>query len=300
MKKFILLVMVLAALIVNAQQEPQYTQNQFNSQLVINPAYAGANDMASVSLRYRKQWSGFDGSPNTLSFNGESKIIKHVLALGLTVISDKIGITNSTSADLSIASHIRVSENGTLSVGIKAGVCFLNSDFSKLENIDPTDPLYVTDKLTIPYLGFGTLYYTKKFYIGFSIPRMLSFENAAPQAKIIKPHYFLYGGYRITVDENIELRPALLVKYVTAAPVEADIALDVWYQGKFGLGVSYRTGDAFTFAVKGRLGTLDFGYSYDMTTSSLRKFNSGSHEIFLGYQIGKKGTPDRNQNNRYF
>jgi len=300
MKKFILLLMVLSALMAQAQQELQYTQNQFNSNLEINPAYAGANDNASVSLRYRNQWSGFEGSPNTLSFNAESKVINKVLALGVTVISDKLGITNSTSADLSLASHIRVTDRGTLSVGIKAGFCILTSDFSKLENIDPTDPLYLTDKLSIPYLGLGTLYYTNKFYIGFSIPRMLSFENAAPQTKIIKPHFFLYGGYRVTVDENIELRPALLVKYVTAAPVEADIAMDVWYQRKFGLGVSYRTGDAFTFAAKGRIGMLNFGYSYDMTTSSLRHFNSGSHEIFLGYQFGKKGIPDTTIDNRYF
>lgn len=292
--------MVLSALMAQAQQELQYTQNQFNSNLEINPAYAGANDNASISLRYRNQWSGFEGSPNTLSFNAESKVINKVLALGVTVISDKLGITNSTSVDLSLASHIRVTDRATLSVGIKAGYCMLNADFSKLENIDPTDPLYLTDKLSIPYLGLGTLYFTNKFYIGFSIPRMLSFENAAPQTRIIKAHYFLYGGYRLTVDEHIELRPALLVKYVSAAPVEADIAMDVWYQRKFGLGVSYRTGDAFTFAAKGRIGMLAFGYSYDMTTSSLHRFNSGSHEIFLGYQFGKKGTPDRNQNNRYF
>lgn len=300
MKKIILLTMLLSALIGHAQQEPQYTQNQFNSNLEINPAYAGANNMASVGLRYRKQWSGFDGSPSTLSFGGEGKVMHNALALGLTVISDKIGIINSNSVDLSIASHVRVSEKGKLSVGIKAGVYIMTSDFTKLENVDPTDPLYVTDKQTIPYLGLGTLYYTPKFYIGFSIPRMISFENVAPQTKIIKPHYFLYGGYRITLDENLELRPALLVKYVNAAPVEADIAMDVWYKGLFGLGVSYRTLDAITMAVKARFGQLEFGYSFDMTTSGLRTFNTGSHEIYLGYQFGKQGTPNRNQNNRYF
>ena len=300
MKKIILLTMLLSALISHAQQQPQYTQNQFNSNLEINPAYAGANNMASASLRYRKQWVGFDGSPSTFSFLGEGKVIKDALALGLTVISDKIGITNNTSADLSIASHLRISEKGTLSVGIKAGVSIMNSDFSQLENINPIDPLYITDKLTIPYLGLGTLYYTSKFYIGFSIPRMLSFGNTDPLSKVIKPHYFLYGGYRITLDENLELRPALLVKYVSAAPVEADIAADLWYKGLFGVGVSYRTMDAFTAAVKARFGQLEFGYSYDMTTSGLRTFNTGSHEIYLGYQIGNQGTPNRNQNNRYF
>jgi type IX secretion system PorP/SprF family membrane protein len=300
MKKLIILAIMCSSLVAKAQQEPQYTLNQFNSSLEINPAYAGANDDASISLRYRKQWVGFDGSPSTLSFNGESKIIKKALAIGLTIISDNIGITKSTSADLSLASHVRLSEKSTISVGIKAGVYFLNSDFSKLTNVDLTDPLYVTDNRTIPYLGLGALFYTRKLYIGFSIPRLVSFENVAPQSTITKPHYYLYGGYRIIINDDIELRPALLGKYVAAAPFEADIALDVWYRNLIGLGVSYRTSDAVNFMIKTRFGHFYIGYSYDMTVSGLRTFNSGSHEIYLGFEFGKKGSPDRNQNNRYF
>jgi len=300
MKKLIILAIVCFALFAKAQQQPQYTLNQFNSNLEINPAYAGANEDASASLRYRKQWTGYDGSPSTASFNAESKIIQKKLAIGLTVISDKIGITQSTNSDLSIASHIRVSKSGTLALGIKAGVYFLNSDFSKLSNVDLTDPLYVTNKQTIPYLGSGALFYTPKFYVGLTIPRLISFENVSPQSKINKPHIFLYSGYRLPLNDDIELRPAVLAKYTSAAPFEMDFALDAWYRNRVGVGVSYRTSDAVSFMIKGRIRQSYIGYSYDMTISGLRTFNSGTHEIYLGYQFGKKGTPDRNQNNRYF
>jgi len=300
MKKIIILILILSASVVRAQQEPQYTQNQFNSNLEINPAYAGANDDASISLRFRKQWTGFAGSPTTLSFIGESKVYKKVLALGVTVNSSWIGITQSTSADLNLASHIRLSEKSTISVGIKAGVNFLNSDFSKLENVDPNDPLYITERRTIPYLGFGALFYTRKVYIGFSIPRLVSIENFSPQSKITKPHFYLYGGYRIKVNEDIELRPALLGKYVSAAPFEVDIALDAWYRNVIGFGLSYRTSDALCFMIKGRINNFYIGYSYDMTVSGLRTFNSGSHEVYIGFSFGKKNSPDRNVNPRYF
>jgi len=300
MKKIILMAMLCSSLVAKAQQEPQYTLNQFNSSLEINPAYAGANDNASLSLRYRKQWVGFDGSPSTLSFNGESNIIKKVLGAGLTIISDRIGITQSTSADISLASHIKLSEKSTISVGIKAGVNFVNSDFSKLSNVDATDPLYTVDKRTLPYLGLGALFYTRKLYIGFSIPRLVTFENVSPQSTITKPHYYLYGGFRIPVNDDIELRPALLGKYVAAAPFEADIALDAWYRNIFGIGFSYRTSDAVNLMIKVKFSHFIIGYSYDMTISGLRTFNSGSHEIYLGFEFGKKGSPDRNHNNRYF
>lgn len=284
-----------------AQQEPQYTLNQFNSNLEINPAYAGANDDASLSLRYRKQWVNYSGSPSTLCFNGESKIIKQRLALGLTVVGDWIGITQSTSVDLSIASHLRIGTNGTLSAGIKIGVQLLKSDFAKLSNVDMTDPLYITNSsLFMPYAGFGLLYHTPKFYVGFAVPQVVSFENVSPQSKIIKPHFFLYGGYRIVLSSNFELRPALLCKYVTAAPFEADIAMDVWFKGVVGLGVSYRTSDAINFMVKGRIGKFYLGYAYDMTITGLKPYNSGTHEIYLGFEFGKKGSPSKKENNRYF
>ena len=164
MKKLIILAILCTSLIANAQQQPQYTLNQFNSNLEINPAYAGANQNASVSLKYRKQWVGYDGSPSTVNFNAEGKILQNKLAIGLTVISDRIGITQSTAGDLSVATHVQLSEKVTVSVGLKAGMYSLNSDFSKLLNVDVTDPLYILDKRTIPYLGFGALLYTSKLY----------------------------------------------------------------------------------------------------------------------------------------
>ena len=169
------------SLVTKAQNEPlHFTLNQFNSNLEINPAYAGTHENPSISLRGRKQWVGFDGSPTTFFFNGESRIKKEKLAAGLTIISDKIGITRSTSVDLSLASHIRVSEKGMTSFGIKLGVNSINSDFSKLSNVDLTDPLYANRNVVIPYVGVGGMYYTKKMHIGFAVPRVVSFENVSP------------------------------------------------------------------------------------------------------------------------
>ena len=301
MKKVITLVVICVALVAKGQQEPlHYTLNQFNSNLEFNPAYAGANESASLSLRGRKQWMGFDGAPTTFFFNAESRIKNDKLAGGLTIIKDKIGITNNLAADLSLATHVKVSKTGTTSIGIKIGVNSINSDFSRLKNVDLSDPLYANPKVVIPYVGLGGLYYTKKLYLGLSVPRIMSIEDASPQSKIIKPHVYLYGGYRIKLNEEIELRPALLGKYVAAAPVVVDIALDAWYKGMVGIGVSYRTMDAVNYMIKARMQQCYFGYSYDMTTSKLRTYNSGTHEVYLGFEFGKKGNPDRNQNNRYF
>lgn len=283
-----------------SQQESQYTQNQFNSNLQINPAYAGANESASLSMRYRKQWTGFTGSPQTFAFNGETRVNKRNLATGISIIRDEIGILQSTSIDLSLAIHIRITEKSNLAIGLKGGAYFLNSDFSKLRNVDLSDPLYADNKRTVPYAGLGLLYYNPKWYVGLSVPRAVSFEKTATQSKVNMPHYYLYGGYRIAVNEDIEIRPAILGKYEISGPFEMDFALAVWYKNAFAIGMSYRTSDAVNLLVKARVGQLYLGYSYDMTVSRMRTFNSGSHEIFIGFEFGKKGNPSRTQNNRYF
>ena len=57
-KKLYFFVIVLVAIFSgNAQQDPQYTQYMYNTQ-VINPAYVGSKDALSFVLLYRTQWVG--------------------------------------------------------------------------------------------------------------------------------------------------------------------------------------------------------------------------------------------------
>jgi type IX secretion system PorP/SprF family membrane protein len=168
-----------------------------------------------------------------------------------------------------------------------------------------SDPLYTAGgKATVPYLGLGMLYYSPKFYVGLSSPRIVSFESqVAPRTKISRAHYYMYGGTRIKLQDDLELRPAILAKYQAQAPFEVDLAMDCWFKNIIGFGLGYRTGDAVNFMIKTQMKKMYLGYSYDMNTSHLRSFNAGSHEIFLGLKLPKKkveNDQDRNQNGRYF
>ncbi len=287
-----------------AQQEPQYSQNQFNSMLMINPAYGGSSGCSSAALRFRKQWTGFEGSPTTLGFIGETLIPSTRLGAGIHLNHDVLGIDQATSIDANIAYHLPVSETGTFSFGFKGGATFMKSDFSKLDGVQPGDPLYlVSQSSTIPFIGLGGLYYTDKFYVGFSIPRLISFEKSGVRNPIATAHYYLNAGYRIEIDEQIELRPAILAKYQDKAPLSVDLAMDAWYKNTVGVGVAYRTGDAINMMLKGKYKSWYFGYSYDFNISTLKPYNNGSHELFIGIELCRDkspGDPTRNNNIRYF
>ncbi len=58
----ITLLILLGSFSASAQQDPQYTQYMYNTE-VVNPAYAGSRDALSFGLLYRTQWVGLDGAP---------------------------------------------------------------------------------------------------------------------------------------------------------------------------------------------------------------------------------------------
>lgn len=305
MKKiFFLSIPALFPVLLYAQQEPHYTQNQFNSNQLLNPAYAGSGPASSVGLRYRNQWTGLAGAPTTFSFIGDTRIASDRLGIGLTGNVDRIGIDKSFTPDLNIAYHLPVNDqDARFAMGFKAGASFLNSDFSSLSGVTNTDPLYSgSNKSTIPFVGIGVLYYTDKAYAGFSVPRLLSFEKSSARTKIAKSHYYLYGGYRFVFENGLELRPAAMLRYEPQAPLQIDLAADVWYMNMIGFGVSYRTGDAVDYMVKGKIKNLYLGYSYDMTVSGLSNFNNGTHELFFGYEFlsNNTGSYPRRDNIRHF
>lgn len=73
-----------------AQQYPVFSQYYFN-ELVINPAYAGANVQLSATAMYRNQWVNFPGAPRTFNFSTHSSFMKNKIGVGLMINHDEIG-----------------------------------------------------------------------------------------------------------------------------------------------------------------------------------------------------------------
>lgn len=158
-----------------AQQDPMFTKYMFNS-LVFNPAYAGAKDHLSATLLHRDQWWGLEGAPKTQSLTIHSPLESGKVGLGLSVINDQIGPTNTLSAMASYAYRIQLNE-GKLALGLQAGVMNYRSDFNKL-SIDNPDVAFMDDmtpNMWLPNVGAGVHYYIpNKFYVGVSVPHLLN------------------------------------------------------------------------------------------------------------------------------
>lgn len=279
-----------------AQQDVQFTQYMFNG-LAINPAYAGSRDVFSATGLFRTQWTGIEGAPVTQTVSGHAPLIKERIGLGLTLINDKIGVTNNFTVIGSYAFRIKF-KTGTLAMGLQAAITQYRANFTDVRfSVDPTstDPAFDQNiQRTLPNFGAGLYYNTEKWYVGFSVPQLINRElsdgtkSSARQSR----HMFLTAGYVFDVSPTIKIRPSFLAKYVSGAPFSIDANANVWLFDRFAVGASYRLGDAVNFLAEAKVtNNISVGYAYDLTLTQLRKYNSGSHEIMLRIEfgVGSKG-----------
>ena len=277
-----------------AQQQVMFTQYMFNG-LAINPAYAGSHDHASATFLAREQWVGLDGAPASQTFSLHSPInASGSASLGGLVIHDKIGVTNQTTAYLAYAYRIRFEGSARLAFGLQAGFSNYNS---RLSQISTTDPTFASGDINInrPNFGAGIYFNTNRFYAGVSVPQMvrsrLDVNNTDSDSRLER-HYFATAGYVFDLNQDLKLKPNLLIKYVENAPVEFDINANLLIKELVWVGLSYRSFDSFDALFQIQVSKqFQFGYSYDFaTTTDLRRVNSGSHEIMLQYNFvfGKK------------
>ena len=273
-----------------AQQYPVFTQYYFN-ELVLNPAFAGAHVQLSLTATYRNQWVNFPGSPRTVSFSGHTALYNGKMGVGLLVNNDRIGSYNNQNVYgyYSYKIHFR---DATLSMGLQAGFNFLGVDFSKLDLQDPDDPSFAPLNEFKPNFGAGLYYNRKNFFVGLSVPFILNsdissdIETVASNIKEAR-YYFLRGGaiFPVTPKESVKINPSILVRAQEGQPLSLDLNLGVVLHDVLSGGVSWRSGDSIISFIDLKLSEkFHFAYSYDWTSSDLRKFSDGSHEFMINYR----------------
>ncbi|AZJ34873.1 type IX secretion system membrane protein PorP/SprF [Tenacibaculum singaporense] len=306
----ILLLIIISVNVCFSQQDPQYTQYMYNTQ-VINPGYIGSKNAIGLGLLYRTQWAGFDGAPNTgtFTFNMPLGTLKRN-AIGLSIINDEIGPSNETGITIDYAYSLLLSGRSRISFGIKGGLSILDVDYSKLNIYDENDWQFAEniDKKVQPQIGAGIYYNNDRLYLGLSVPNFFnskhynsdSANNSNEDAIAIERlHYFLIAGYVFDISENIKLKPATMFKWVNGSPLQADLSANFLFNNKFTLGASYRW-DAAISAMAGFQITnqLFLGMGYDFQTTDIEDHSNGSYEFFLTFDIFNN--PERILTPRFF
>jgi type IX secretion system PorP/SprF family membrane protein len=293
---------MLVGMVSYSQQDAQYTQYMYNT-INVNPAYAGSRGVMSIFGLHRTQWVGLDGAPVTNAFSVNSPIENTNLGVGLSFVNDRIGPTveNTISTDLSYT--IPVSETYKLSFGIKATANLFSFDRDKLNIQNQADPLLQSLSNNFsPNVGAGAYFHSDKSYLGLSVPNFFQTKRYNDNDYAVykeRMNAYLIGGYVFDLSPNLKFKPAFLGKMVQGAPLQLDVSGNFLINDKFVLGAAWRWSAAASLMAGFQVSDgLYIGYGYDLETTKLAHYNSGSHEIFLRYELFKR--QDRIVSPRFF
>ena len=313
---------LLLAMNVYGQQDPMFTKYMFSS-LTFNPAYAGAEDHLSLGLLHRTQFFGLGGraTPQTQSITAHTPLSNNRVGVGLHLMNDVLGPTNTLSGSISYAYRIPMGKY-RLAIGLQAGGDYYSFDHTKVTPEDPNDlPLSNDFSKFLPNFGSG-IYFSKekKFYIGLGVPKLIEWDlrekNGAnwtgnPQNARQVRHAFFTMGTAIPLNgDALIFKPSIMIrnsgllskfnksKYYNnfAAPTSYDIDLSMFFYQQLWLGASYRgaidqaknlgtASSVNAFAAYYLKSGLRIGTAYDYPLTKLQKAATGSFELFVGYDF---------------
>ncbi|NBW27752.1 MAG: type IX secretion system membrane protein PorP/SprF [Flavobacteriaceae bacterium] len=291
MKKiFISIILILLSISAQSQQEPQYTQYMYNPTLV-NPAYAGSKGFTSVYGLYRAQWVGIEGAPQTINFTFNKPINASNLGYGFSIINDRIGPSDETQISVDLSYTIFFDNDYRLAFGLKTTGNLINVDYSKLNQYNQGELILQNNIVNrfSPNIGGGFYLYNKTGYFGISIPMLLDtkrYDDLSSSEVNQRNHIYFIGGKVFNLSNNIKFKPAYISKIVSGSPIQLDLSGNFLFNERFTLGAAYRLSASLSAMAGFQINDkLFIGYGYDRETTRLSNFNSGSHEIFLQFDL---------------
>ena len=281
----------------HGQGQPVYNQYAVNP-MILNPAYAGSLNALNLTASYRQQWTGIDGAPRTLSFSANSPIGDTRSGTAISIVTDQIGVLDQTSVFASYSYKIPF-EFGTLSAGLSAGGYQLRSDLANSNLSGSQDPAFTSGDINEWSFnaGFGLFLRDDKYYVGFSVPRILS-NNYSTESDLFKintqTQYYVTGGYLFDIGAGpFALKPYSLLRFESSTPYHFDIGMQLYYDNLISLGAQYRLNDAtallFGLALNNSF-YIDYAFEIPVGNEVNISTTGSTHEIVLNYLVpwGKK------------
>jgi type IX secretion system PorP/SprF family membrane protein len=324
MKPYLPLLLLLAlSFQAQAQQPAQYSLYTLNP-FGYNTAYAGLDQSLSATGVIRKQWVGFTGSPFTFAFNIHAPLDYLSSGIGLALERDALGAESNLSVQLAYNYFVPIGKTGRLSIGAAGRFWQKGIDGNKLRapdgiyegnTINHNDQYLPLGKVngTALTADAGLYYRDERLQIGLaarnlSQPRLSWTDNNLQEVQMTRA-YFLTASYLVDLNEDLSLQPSFLLK-TDAHKWQPELTLIAQYKKQFFGGLGFRGYNQDTRSAVVILAGLQFakhytlGYSYDLSLSALRNFNSGSHELVLNYNLRQplaKEIPEKIiYNPRYF
>lgn len=296
--KRILLTTVIACFVFTFSVKAQYDirlSQYYMARTFYNPAYAGSTENLSISALSRIEWLGIHGAPKSF-FVAADRPFKFAglnTGIGLVVFTEGVGLFQNTHAAAQFAVKQKLL-GGTLSVGFQFGLASESFDGTKVyipqddyhQQVDGAIPTTKVSGQSID-MNAGVYYQHTNYYVGIGASHILKPEIQLGEnaATYIARAYNLMGGYNIKMSNPLyELQPSVFV-LTDLKNFHTDITARVEYNKMFNGGFSWRPNESVGMMFGANLGRFQVGYAYDYPTTALGRATTGSHELFLKYNL---------------
>jgi type IX secretion system PorP/SprF family membrane protein len=284
--------------VVVAQQLPLFSQYMLNDYFQ-NPAIAGSRPYFDATSANRLQWIGIPDAPRTYALSLQGPLKATNMGVGGYLFSGVTGPTRKIGFSGSYAYHITLTEKIKLSLSLSAGVVQFAVDASKLTLDNSSDYVFVNgyQSKVVPDLGASFYLYsppkdegTGNWWFGGYVPQLFPaklklFQSPVATGKLVS-HFYVTGGYKFFLTDEFSAEPSLLLKIVSPVTPQIDFGGRVFYKNRMWLGATYRTKDAIcTMVGYTYKENLTIGYSFDITTTKMKNFSNGTHELMIGFRF---------------
>jgi len=273
-----------------SQQYPWWTQYKVN-QTLYNPAFCGTKRLVDFRINYRNQWTGYDGSPKTYALALNARLWKGRVGVGGFIFKDDIGPFKKINSSITGAYHLKFPDS-ELSFGVQGNYMvqrFNGNDITLRNQQDKAINQFIEDKQSTFDGSFGLLYFNDRFHLGVGANNIAgsSFEyykNDSLKKGIYTnaAHYNISAGFNWADDIDYTFENSIFASYVPGVPFAFDYTLRFHMKQQLIAGLSFRLNDAIALQLGYTIQEkFQISYSYDIVTSPLRKYQSGSHELTL-------------------
>ena len=297
---------------VSAQVDTQLSQ-YWAMPAYYNPAATGRTDFIHIMGGTRLQWVGIHNAPRSFLVGADMpfKLFNKRFGVGVIVQQESLGLFSNMNCGAQVSYKLKLFK-GELSVGLQVGLFdqkFRGSDV-KLPSgddfhQDADDAIPENDLHGTAFdLNIGAFYTHKWFWAGLSVTHVteptvsLNTEEGASESlfesQAGRMLYFMAGSNIPIKNTLFEIQPSLNVK-TDFSTVQPEVTARVRYNKFLSGGVGYRYNDGVTIQLGAEFKNFFVGYSYDYPTSAISKVSSGSHEVFVGYNV-KLNLSDKNKN----
>jgi len=290
-KQLLLLLITLKSITVFSQVNEDMIMERFNMN-AFNPAFVGIEGQV-FSFNSRTKWQGIDNAPKTSYFAYNSNRKKN-LALGASVISNKVFIDARTQYAIDASYQLKMEDEKHLYLGIKVGATSTNSNLDGLQRItNQANPfLTKTQNSIFPVFGAGALFKTNSYYFSASIPNILNPKNFVDENSMIsseKPIAYLLGGTSFNLETfDADIKPFISTKLNSNTQNITHLGVTLDFNDTFEVGGGYKTNGFSNLLLiyKTKFGlTIAYAYDFGATPDKQKTIKNRGSEIFLQYKL---------------